>query len=253
MPGPELRQLPLLLDQAPAQLTNRHCYRLAGHSIEYTLNRSARRRNITLTIDEQGLRVGAPWRATQRRVESVLSEHARWIVRKLAEWQARRPQPFAWAAGSRVMVLGEAFALAPDRAHTSISRSGDTLRVPAAGDDAAALASAVLGWLRATAQEWFELRAGHFAPILKVDLPAIRLSNARTRWGTCHPQGRVHLNWRLIQMPPALVDYVVVHELAHLHEPNHSPRFWRRVEAVLPDHVQRRRTLRCDAHRYLLP
>jgi predicted metal-dependent hydrolase len=253
MPVPESQQLPLLLDQAPAQLTNRHCHRLAGQSIEYTLNRSARRRSITLTIDEQGLRVGAPWRASQRRIESVLTEHARWIVRKLAEWRARRPQPFAWAAGARVMVLGEAFALAPDPAHPAIARSGDTLQVPAGHDDADRLAHAVLDWLRATAYDWFELRVGHFAPILKVDIPLIRLSNARTRWGTCHPHGRVHLNWRLIQMPPALIDYVVVHELAHLHEPNHSPRFWRRVEAVLPDHAQRRRTLRCEAHRYLLP
>jgi predicted metal-dependent hydrolase len=83
-------------------------------------------------------------------------------------------------------------------------------------------------------------------------VPTIRLSNAKTRWGTCHPDGRVHLNWRLIQMPPALIDYVVVHELAHLHEPNHSQRFWRRVAAVLPDYAQRRLALRRDGHRYLL-
>ena len=88
--------------------------------------------------------------------------------------------------------------------------------------------------------------------MLKVKIPVIKLSNARTRWGTCHPHGRVHLNWRLIHLPPALIDYVVVHELAHLHEPNHSPRFWRHVEAVLPDHAQRRDLIRTDAHRYLL-
>jgi predicted metal-dependent hydrolase len=253
MPRSAPRQLLLLPDQAPAQLTNRHCYRLAGQSIEYTLNRSARRRSITLTIDEQGLRVGATSRASQQRIETVLATHAHWIVRKLAEWQARRPAPFEWTAGARIMLLGEPLVLVPDAAATSITCVDGQLRAPLVGAGTDALAAAVLHWLRETANHWFAQRVGHFAPILAVAVPVIRLSNARTRWGTCHPHGRVHLNWRLIHMPPALIDYVVVHELAHLHEANHSPRFWRRVEAVLPDHVQRRRVLRAESHRYLLP
>ena len=253
MPKPEPQQLLLLLDQTSAQAASRQCCQLGDQSIDYTLRRSARRRSITLTIDEHGLRVGAPWRASQRRIEAVLAAHAHWIVRKLAEWQARRPAPFAWVAGARIMVLGEPLMLAPDPVHASTARFGDTLHVRADPAAADGLAHSVVDWLRASALDWFEQRVGHFAPILAVNVPVIRLSNARTRWGTCHPHGRVHLNWRLIQMPPALVDYVVVHELAHLHEPNHSPRFWRRVEAVLPDHAQRRRVLRCEAHRYLLP
>jgi predicted metal-dependent hydrolase len=249
---PELLQLSLL-DPSPVHAASRHCYQLAGHSIEYTIRHSARRRSITLTIDEQGLRVGAPLRCAQRRIESVLDAHASWVVRKLAEWNERRPAPFAWVTGARIMFLGEPLTLAPSQAHRTTARCGDSLQLPMSAENAAALSRAVLDWLRATAKEWFEQRIAHFAPALRVNVPVIRLSNARTRWGTCHPQGRVHLNWRLIHMPPALVDYVVVHELAHLHEPNHSARFWRRVEAVLPDHLQRRKTLRTDAHRYLLP
>jgi len=253
MSRPEPRQLPFVREHLTVQAASRQRYQFAGQSIDYTLKRSARRRSITLTIDERGLRVGAPWRASQRRIESVLAAHARWIVRKLVEWAARRPTHFAWVDGARIMVLGEPVVLAPDPAHASTERVDDRLRVAAVADAADALENAVRDWLRETAQNWFAQRVGHFAPILGVDVPVIRLSNARTRWGTCHPHGRVHLNWRLIQMPPALIDYVVVHELAHLHEPNHSPRFWHRVETVLPDHKQRRRALRCEAHRYLLP
>src|SRR5262249_18354306 len=95
-------------------------------------------------------------------------------------------------------------------------------------------------------------RAAYYAPLLAVEMPTIRLSNASTRWGSCHPDGRMHLNWRLIQMPLCLIDYVVAHELAHLHEPNHSPRFWRHVAAVMPDHKVRRRTLRTEGARYLV-
>ncbi len=250
---PDPAQSPLLFDPSPLQEAGRHVHQVAGQPVEYTIRRSARRRSITLTIDEQGLRVGAPLRASQRRIESVLDTHASWVVRKLAAWNERRPPPFTWSAGAQIMVLGQALTLAADPAQTAANRCGDRLLLPAGADDAPALARGALAWLRISAKEWFELRVAHFAPMLRVQLPAIKLSNARTRWGTCHPHGRVHLNWRLIHMPPALVDYVVVHELAHLHEPNHSPRFWHRVEAVLPDHLQRRRLLRTDAHRYLLP
>lgn len=253
MPRPDPQQRSLLFDPAPARSAIRQSCRLAGETIEYTLNRSARRRSITLTIDESGLRVGAPMRAPQTRIDSVLAGHAEWIVRKLTEWASRRPAPFNWSAGDRLMLLGNALTLRFDAAAGAIEQGEGVLILPATLSAPAAAATAGHHWLRATAQAWFTQRVAHFAPALRVRLPVIRLSNARTRWGTCHPQGRVHLNWRLIHMPPALIDYVVVHELAHLHEPNHSSRFWRRVAAVLPDHLQRRRILRIEAHRYLLP
>jgi predicted metal-dependent hydrolase len=245
-------QLELVPGRAPAQIATRHPFRLDGQSIEYTLKRSLRRRRITFTIDEDGLRVGAPWRASQGRIESLLGAHARWISRKLAEWQARRPPRFTWQAGATVMALGEPLTLAPEPGRSVTERDDGRLYIAADAGDHAMLAEHVIAWLRTIALGWFEQRALHFAPALAVRVPTIRLSNAKTRWGTCHPDGRVHLNWRLIQMPPALIDYVVVHELAHLHEPNHSQRFWRRVAAVLPDYAQRRLALRRDGHRYLL-
>jgi predicted metal-dependent hydrolase len=246
-------QAPLLFDMPPAVDEDRRSRQLDGMHIEYVVRHSARRRSITLTIDERGLRIGAPLRTPQRRIDAALDAHAAWILRKLPEWQARRPAPFRWAPGARIMVLGEPLVLAADPALPGARRQANQLLLPAHVDDARALADTALRWLRASAIEWFSQRTAHFAPVLGVQLPQIRLSNARTRWGTCHPRGRIHLNWRLIHMPQALIDYVVVHELAHLHEPNHSARFWQRVAVVLPDHAQRRRTLRTDAHRFLLP
>ena len=253
MPAPDTAQLSLPLEQSISADDNRHCLLLGEQRIEYTIRRSARRRSITLMIDEQGLRVGAPQRASQQRIVAVLNTHAAWVTRKMTEWHARRPAPFTWSAGAQLWVLGKTLTLIPDATQDSTRRHGDHLLLPAPANNSQAMARTAMEWLRLCAQEWFEQRAAHFAPILKVKMPLIRLSNARTRWGTCHPHGRVHLNWRLIHMPPSLIDYVVVHELAHLHEPNHSPRFWRRVEAVLPDHIERRKTLRTDSHRFLLP
>lgn len=252
MAGRKTSQPELMPAGTPAQFASRHRIMLGGAWIDYTLKRSRCRRRITLTIDEDGLRVGAPWRATQPRIETLLDSHARWIARKLAEWQARRPPPFIWQAGATVMALGEPLTLAIDPARNVTQRDGSRLCIGALHDDPDTLGQRVVAWLRGTAQDWFEERAAHYAGVLDVRAPTIRLSNARTRWGTCHPDGRVHLNWRLIQTPPPLIDYVVVHELAHLREPNHSPRFWRWVATVLPDYQERRQTLRRDSHRYLL-
>jgi predicted metal-dependent hydrolase len=73
--------------------------------------------------------------------------------------------------------------------------------------------------------------------------PAVKLSSARTQWGSCNHKGEIRLHWRLVQLPPAVADYVIAHEVAHLVELNHSPRFWALVESLLPGHAEARREL----------
>jgi len=75
-------------------------------------------------------------------------------------------------------------------------------------------------------------------------LPAVSVRNQRTRWGSCSPSGRISLNWRLVQVPPAVRDYVLLHELTHLRHLNHSARFWRELARLCPDHAEARRWLR---------
>ena len=86
-------------------------------------------------------------------------------------------------------------------------------------------------------------RVQHFARRVTTSLPTVKLSNSRTQWGTCNHKGEIRLNWRLIQMPPRIADYVVAHEVAHLIELNHSRRFWALVESLLPGHADARREL----------
>ena len=83
-----------------------------------------------------------------------------------------------------------------------------------------------------------------FTKIMNVTYGTVRLSSARTRWGSCSARGNLNFHWKLILMPPEVLDYVVVHELAHRREMNHSPRFWAIVEKVLPDYKERRRWLK---------
>ena len=87
-------------------------------------------------------------------------------------------------------------------------------------------------------------RAAYFAEKMGVDYGRIAIKAAKTRWGSCSAQGNLNFHWKLILMPPAILDYVVVHELAHRIEMNHSPRFWAQVERILPDYRERRRWLK---------
>ena len=103
---------------------------------------------------------------------------------------------------------------------------------------------AVQSWLQRQARRIFEQRCAHFAERLGVRMRRLSLSSARTRWGSASADGSVRLNWRLIHFGLSTIDYVVAHELAHLREMNHSPRFWDVVRSVVPDYERARGTLK---------
>jgi len=227
---------------------------LDGTIVSYTIKRSQRRRAISILVDEDGLRVGAPWNASLGAIERLLQRHSRWVVRKLAEWNERRPPPRRWCDGETLMLLGSPLTLRLTAAHVSqpVNVVGSEIIVTASDSSSKPIGVRVQDWLREQALSCFTMRVHHFRQTLDVTAdPTVHLSNARTRWGSCHASGRVHLNWRLVQMPLHLIDYVVAHEVAHLLEMNHSQRFWRTVARMVPDYAARRRELRSDSHRYL--
>lgn len=249
----EPHQLVLPLEPPPARAAFQEQIVLGGKIVVYTVNRSDRRRTISLTIDERGLRVSAPARASPRAIERELQRHGGWVLRKLAEWQARRAPPLAWRDGETLMWLGRALRLTLRNGHGDPQcESGRLVVSTAEPPNSTAIERQVITWLRDQALACFQARTVRYLPVLEVPAPEIRLSNARTRWGSCHPDGRILLNWRLVQMPLRLIDYVIVHELAHLREMNHSFRFWRIVARVFPDYPALRKEIRGDAYRYLV-
>ena len=216
---------------------------IAGQAVAYQLKRS-QRRTIGLSIDHRGLRVGAPNRARLGDIESLIQQHGQWVLDKLAAWRDRPPpEKLSITHGTVVFALGEPLTVAI----TDIGRSrwqfaGNTLNLnPSPTVDANQLLEKAL---REKARLLFAQRLAHYAPLLGVGAPPLRLSSARTRWGSCSHHGGIALNWRLIFMPLVIVDYVVAHELAHLKEMNHSPRFWSVVEQLCPDWRARRLELR---------
>lgn len=244
-------QLDLPLGFRQQQAVGRAYLALEGTLVAYTIKRSLRRRAISILVDEDGLRVGAPWMATHNAIERLLRKHSAWVLKKLEEWQVRRAPVRRWADGESLMLLGMRFTLRLTSGFEPPHLRGEELCVGTGSE--LTVARQVREWMHAQALTCFTERVEHYRQRLQVrPAPQVLLSSARTRWGSCHTSGRIHLNWRLIQMPAHLLDYVVAHEVAHLLEMNHSQHFWRLVEKLVPSYAACRKELRHEAHRYLL-
>jgi predicted metal-dependent hydrolase len=225
---------------------------LGPHSLEFELRRSTRR-SIGFMIDDAGLRVTAPKRITLAEIDNAIRAKQRWILTKLEERGERRAQrqektPLAWVDGARLPYLGHDVTLrleSATRSHCIHDAEARTLRIGVVpGLQEWQLKERVKIWYRDEALRIFAERMDHYAPLLGVQYSALTLSSAGTRWGSCTVGGSIRLNWRLIHFPPALIDYVVAHELAHLREMNHSARFWATVESVYPDYDGAKNALR---------
>ncbi|MGS0755265.1 M48 family metallopeptidase [Roseateles sp. GG27B] len=222
---------------------------LGAQRVTYQLKR-ARRRSIGFVVGPEGLRVSAPRWVTQADIDQALRQKSDWILRKLLEQRERASQAQAtrmvWADGAKLAYLGTQVQLNLTPAQPGV-RWLETEQVLAIGlplsADEAQIRAAAQAWLQRRARAVFEPRCQHFAAALGVQMTQLRLSSARTRWGSASANGTIRLNWRLIHFTPAVIDYVVAHELAHLREMNHSPRFWAVVRSVLPEFEQARAIL----------
>jgi len=219
---------------------------LEGQTIDYRLHR-ARRRSIGMEVHFEGLTVRAPRWVTLRDIEAALVERSAWILRSLAEWRGRRREvmPRAWISGAPIVFRGEQLALAvhPSRRASIVADLFHlTVRHPQPHDERR-IAESVGDWLKDQAWSLVAARVAHYVQRVSARAPSVRLSNARSEWGSCNANGEIRLNWRLVQLPPILAEYVVAHEVAHIVELNHSARFWAVVETLLPGHAALRSEL----------
>lgn len=225
----------------PQRVQENASVELRGRRLDFLLKRSSARRTLALRVSERGeVVVNAPLRLPRAGIEAFLQRHADWVWQRLTQ-AATVP---VWQNGMALPYLGASLRLDwQDGGPTAACREAEQLRVGGAREQAV---PAVLTWYRAEAQELFALRLAFHAGRMGVAVPPLRLSDARTRWGSLSPKGVVSLNWRLVKTPAEVIDYVICHELAHLRQRNHSPAFWREVAALYPeyrlarDHLRRR-------------
>jgi len=215
---------------------------IGAAAVPYQLRRSLRRRTLGLTVTPHEVRIHAPSWTPRPEIERYVMQQHGWLVRTWARMQARAPQPESGALAD-VRYLGRVLTLdIRPSLFSEVRRHGDTLRVHAPHDaDSAAL---VRAWLHARATRLLAWRLARIARKLGSAPSRFALSNAQTQWGSCTRGGHVRLNWRLVQAPLAIIDYVAAHELAHLVHLDHSPRFWAQVAVLCPEALARRAELR---------
>jgi len=196
--------------------------------------RSARARGYRLTLRRDGTAVATiPIRGSEREARHFVEQHRAWLERA-RERQRHRPRGAElWPLGTRVLWRGnlEELRAASAGDRPQVCLAADVFRVPALEGD-----------LRPTLEAHFARRAKielpartwELAAVTGVDVRHVTVRNQRARWGSCSASGTISLNWRLVQTPEFVRDYIIFHELMHLREMNHSARFWARVEEVCP-------------------
>lgn len=215
---------------------------LAGRKVAYTVRRSARAKQIGLRVGPAiGLEVVVPARGRLPDIPALLREKDAWIIATLDRLSLAQPPPTPKL---------EDGTLLPYQGidHRLVVRAGPGLR-PAVGRDEQAgtltvsydpathdLADVLDWWYREAARAVLTARADAVAADLGVGYKRLTIRDGRSRWGSCSAAGGLNFSWRLVLAPPAVLDYLVVHELAHLRELNHSPRFWAIVAAHAPDY-----------------
>ena len=236
------------------ELVSRDLRRLAlrERAVDYVLVRRRGRRGVGLKVDENGLTVSAPSTMPLARIEALVRDSESWVLRKVEEWRARQVPAVLWQDGAALPFLGEALVLRLHAAsRPAVEREGGELLVrapPEAGETA--IRVAVIGWYKRVALPLLSARVASLAERAAIRPPRMFLSSAMARWGSCNSHREVRLAWRLVKAPPALVDYVVCHELAHLRHMNHSRAFWAEVERQCPDYRALRRQLFATDHLY---
>ncbi len=206
-------------------------------NISYTIVRSAARKKLSITVErDSSIVVKAPQGATDEAIERAVQSKRQWLFEKLHHTPKYQAIPHAPGKeivnGESALYLGREYRIALMQAETpqvTFDRVFEiALQNPAQGKQA------LRDWYWQQAQAVVLPRVAHFAKELGVTVAGAAIADDGLRWGSCTPKSHIRLNWRLIKAPMAVIDYVVVHELAHLLEANHTPAFWNIVRAKLP-------------------
>lgn len=206
----------------------------------------SRRKTLALIVRSDGsLEVRAPLRLSRAEIQAFVESKAAWIARQRARLSAADPPParIGYANGSRLWLLGQSLRIEYTRSTSgTIRAAGQCILIPARMQSNAG--AALESWYRAQARRVIRQRADYYAGKHGLRYSGIRISAARSRWGSCGVNNRLNFPYRLVMAPIEVIDYVVVHELVHTVERNHSRAFWAKVAEILPDYRLEREWLK---------
>ena len=212
----------------------------------------SKRKTIALIIERDGtLTVRAPMRAPNDLIQKFIQEKADWITRtreKLKEFAPREPRKFT--DGESFLFLGSSFDLKlvkPQRPSLQFEHGFTLSQTMQANAE-----RLFTRWYKEQAQAVMTERVQHYSALHGFSPGQVKITSARTRWGSCSSNGTLNFTWRLVMAPLEVIDYVVLHELAHLRVKNHSKKFWSVVAAICPQYKSHRKWLRENSESLIL-
>ena len=201
------------------------------------------RRSISISINNIGqVIIKAPRRVSMDEIQKVVDKKERWIALHKERIEKNNELNKNILTYKDILFCGNIYHIAFDERIKKITLIDNYCLIPLKYKDT--YQRKLILWYKKIANEILTQRVQYFCDLMQLEPSAIKLTNARTCWGTCNSKGVVSLNWRLMMVPHNLIDYVVVHELAHLVQLNHSKLFWQVVYSVLPDYASRRKSLK---------
>jgi predicted metal-dependent hydrolase len=211
--------------------------------INYVVKRS-NRKTAAIVVSEDRVEVRVPLMATSSEIKKIVSAHEKWIKNRLEKIRERADirGSFSLDYGDTIRLRGERRRIVA-RDGKNAGFDGEEFYMPP-GYQPPQIKKIVIKTYRILALRHFCKKADEFSKHMRVDPLAVKVTGAKTRWGSCSAKKSVNFSWRLIMASDYVIDYVIVHELAHLKEMNHSDRFWALVANVLPDYKKRKAGLR---------
>ena len=205
--------------------------------LTYTIQRSAKRRKLTITVErDRSVVVHAPESTSDEKIEQVVESKRQWIYEKINHPQKYQDLPHApgkeLVSGESALYLGRQYRIEVVKTGLNEIQFAQRFLIP--DMQTSKQAEALREWYIGKAKEKIVPRVKHHAHQLGVDVAEVKIVDNRFRWGSCTLKDNVNFSWRLIKAPMFVIDYVIVHELSHLIEANHTPRFWNIVRTQAP-------------------
>lgn len=226
---------------------------LNGKALTYQVRVSPRARRLRITISESGVTVTLPRGFSGRDAETFLQQNAEWVDRQLARQQRSRKRAAQPALPRDVILLRGVptqitTIVDPGRkSRAALENTGGRLKVHLPSGTEKLRGQVVEKGLRSMARAEIEREVAEQAQRMHLFPASVTIRDQRTRWGSCSTSGTLSFNWRLVMAPPEILSYVVIHELSHMREPNHSPAFWKVVAQYYPNYREARAWLKKNA------
>jgi predicted metal-dependent hydrolase len=221
-------------------------------SVEINQIIRSKRKTLAILVKHNGsVVVRAPMKTPAKTIREFVGQHQAWIEKKQAAVRTREiEQPKQYQSGETFMFLGESYPLEIVKHQKQALVLDGSFKLAESASPQAE--RAFERWYRGQARKILQERVDLYSKQFGFHYQGLKITSARTRWGSCSRSGSLNFSWRLILAPLEQVDYVVVHELVHTIHHNHSKRFWKKVETVVPDFKQRQKWLRQHGHRLMV-